>query len=92
MILKSLYAGNICPMEDSISNDEDYRRLNKQIISIFDKLESILTDEQMVLVDELHSALCDLNCCETLAKFKFGFAMGILIMQEVNSIEEFKND
>ena len=84
MILSALYDGNICPAEDAVSGDSEYRRLNEKIVKALNALESKLTPEQMVLVNDLHGRLNDLNCCESKAKFIFGFKMGVQVMQEVN--------
>ncbi len=92
MIMSSLYYGSICPMEDAVSGDPQYRELNQQIKADLDELEVKLTKEQMALVNQLHNHINGMNCYECEAKFKLGLTMGILLMQEVNTVTNLPKD
>lgn len=84
MILDELYLGNICPAEDAIANDPEYQRLNDAILAELRKLQEALSEDQMELVNQFHAKVLDLLCYETAAKFKYGFALGIKTIQDVN--------
>ena len=92
MIINSLYYGSICPMEDAVSGDPQYRELNQQIRADLDELKTKLTKEQMALVDQFHSDLNNMNCYECEAKFRLGMTMGILLMQEANNVTNLPQD
>ena len=85
MIMTDLYYGSICPMQDTVSGNQEYQELNQKIIDDLNELESKLTKEQMNLVNQLHTHVCNLNCVECETKFRYGLTMGILLMQEVNT-------
>lgn len=89
MILDALYYGNICPTEDAVSHDSEYRKLNKQVAAALDELTAKLTKEEMEMVNQFHSKVCELYCHETTEKFKYGFTLGVLMMQEVNCTQYF---
>ena len=92
MIINSLYYGSICPMEDAVSGDPQYRELNQQIRADLDELKTKLTKEQMALVDQFHSDINNMNCYECEAKFRLGMTMGILLIQEANNITNLPQD
>ena len=82
MIIENLYYGNLCPMEDAGPDDPAYRDLNRGVLKALEELEAALTKEQMALVNQLHARISDLNCYETEAKFRYGFILGLRLMQE----------
>ena len=87
MILSSLYLGNICPAEDSVSEDPEFRTLNQKIVAALKPLESKLNEEQTELFRQFYQRITDLNCYETEAKFKYGFALGMQMMQEIQTFD-----
>lgn len=85
MILDALYYGNICPTEDAVSHSSEYKKLNKQVAGALDELATKLTKEEMEMVNKFHTKVCELYCYEIAEKFKYGFTLGALMIQEVNS-------
>lgn len=83
MILDDLYLGNISAAEDAVDSDPEFQRLNRQVLAALKDLEETLNADQMALVDKFHGRMNDLRCCETAAEFKYGFTLGVLLMQEI---------
>ena len=90
MMIDRLYYGNLCPMEDAGSDDPEYRDLNRGVLNALNDLEAVLTKEQMELVNQLHTRISDLNCYEAEAKFRYGFILGLRLMQEATADPYFR--
>ena len=85
MVIDDLYYGNLQPAEDAGSHDPEYIKRNDRVLTALKDLEAALSEEQMVLLNQFHSRLNDLNCYETEAKFRYGLVLGIRLMQEVSA-------
>ena len=85
MILDDLYIGNISPAENAVAGNPEFLKLNRQVLAALKNLEENLNADQMALVNQFHSRINDLRCCETAANFKYGFTLGGLLMQEIFS-------
>ena len=90
MIVDDLYYGNLCPMEQAGPDDPEYIELNKKVLEALNGLEAALSEEQMALVNQLHAKISDLNCYEAEAKFRYGFILGLRLMQEAAADPHFK--
>lgn len=85
-ILKELYYGNICPMDDGHPKSAEYRQKSRQYTQQYlDFLDSLKTlDENLFnTFDELYAQKGCLNLCEEIAAFQEGFCLGTALMQEV---------
>ena len=85
MLLDDLYLGNLCPAEDAMKGNEEYHRLNKQVIEIMKQMSQEFTDDQMKLVNRFHDKVLEIQCVETAAKFKYGFALGVLLLSDIQN-------
>ena len=83
MILDELFLGNIFPAENAVAGDPEFQRLNKQVLAALKDLDENLSPDQLALVDKFHGYINDLRCYENAANFKYGFALGVLLMQEI---------
>ena len=84
MMMSDIYYGNISPVEAAVPSDPEYRALAQKISKLLKELETILSPEQMAQVNELHNYINELYCFDCEEKFKYGLAMGLKFMQEVN--------
>ena len=83
MIMSAMYYGNICPAEETVPQESEYRELEQKISKILKELESNLSQEQMSQVNELHNYINELYCFDCEEKFKYGLVMGVKLMQEI---------
>ena len=83
MVLETLYCGDICPVEQAVPQDKEYRKMKKKTGQLLDELSEKLTKEQMELVNNFHMHLIKTNCMELEAQFQYGFALGMLLMKDV---------
>ena len=84
MIMNAMYYGNMCPAEEAVTQEPEYRELGQKISIILKELEANLSPEQMSQVNDLHNYINELYCFDCEEKFKYGLVMGLKLMQEVN--------
>ena len=86
MILRELYLGNIFPAEQAIEDSKEFREANQKVLATLDKMEKEFSKDQMKMIDELHTYINESHCCETENVFQMGFALGMKMAQEANTI------
>ena len=84
MIMSAIYNGDLSPAEQALPKDPEYRVLSQKISKTIKELDTLLTPDQMAMVNDLHTSISTLYSYDCEEKFKYGLAMGMKLMQEVN--------
>lgn len=84
MIMSAIYNGELSPAEQALPKDPEYRVLSQKISKTITELGTLLTPDQMAMVNDLHTSISTLYSYDCEENFKYGLAMGMQLMQEVN--------
>ena len=82
-ILKSLYHGDICPVETIPSSNEAHAHAANQSTAIISALEAALPKNKRYLLEQLEEWQSTQNMIELEATFKTDFQLGAQIMLAV---------
>lgn len=83
MVLEAIYNGQVYPLEQVVPDNPQYKTECAQAADLMDVLKDKLSKEAYDKVEELRAHLSTAQCIECEENFKFGFAMGVLMMNEV---------
>jgi len=82
-IIDDLYLGNINPGEFTRIKHAEYRRLQKKLAGLEERLTESLPPEQKKLFEEFVDADCSASDIEVRARFADGFRLGAKLMLDV---------
>ena len=82
-ILERLYMGNLCPFEEAIPNNTDYRLLSNQIGEEREHFEGILSAEEKERFKAWNEMMFRYEDITVYEKFKHGFSLGIMLAFEI---------
>lgn len=83
MILEEIYNGQIYPAENVVPRSERYRKASSEISRIMTCFEEKLNKEDYALLETLCDSYADETSETGEEHFKYGFAMGVLLMCEI---------
>lgn len=89
MILEALYGGEIHVEAQVVPNCQAYSDASKVASDLIKELEQIISKEAFEKVNELSDALSAVNGIEAIEQFKYGVAIGVLLMKEINELPYF---
>ena len=84
-ILKRLYTGNLCPIEEAIPPDADYRSLSNKINEEQEYFEGILSAENKERFEKWNMMILRHEDMIEYAKFTQGFRLGAMLAFEIFS-------
>lgn len=84
-ILERLYIGNLCPIEEAIPLDADYRSLSDKIGEEREYYEGILSAEDRERFEKWNMMIFRYEGMEKYANFTQGFRLGVMLAIEVFS-------
>lgn len=90
MILEAIYNGEMYPAEMVVPKSKEYSDTRKAVAELMNELESKLSKEDYAKVNELHDTIYTANGIEMMEQFKFGVALGVLLMKEINELPYFR--
>ena len=82
-ILERLYMGNLCPYEESIPHNVDYRSLSIKIGEEREYFEGILSAEEKERFKAWNEMMFRYEDITSYEKFKHGFSLGIMLASEI---------
>ena len=90
MILDAILDGQIYPSETVVPKCKAFWEANEAATNIMSYFEQKLSKEDYEKLERLNDRLADSQNIQNKEQFKFGFAMGVLLMKEVYEHPEFK--
>jgi hypothetical protein len=90
MLLDAIYSGEIYPAETVVCKSKAYQEAKKAADEAVDYFEKILSKEDYERLDALLDNLALARSEENGEHFKYGFALGMRLMQEVQEYPDFQ--
>ena len=90
MILKAIFNGQIYPAETVVPKCKKLRDAGEAVANIMAYFEQKLSKEDYDKLEKLNDHLADRQSLQTEEHFKFGFAMGALLMKEIYELPDFQ--
>lgn len=87
-VLKRLYMGNLCPIEEAIPPDADYRSLSNKIGDEREYFAEILSEENKERFEEWNKMIFRYEDMTEYANFTQGFRLGVMLASEIFSGSE----
>lgn len=87
-ILERLYMGNLCPIEEAIPPDADYRSLSNKIGDEREYFEGILSAEDKERFEKWNMMIFRYEDMTEFANFTQGFRLGAMLAFEIFSGRE----
>ena len=81
-ILENLWYGNICPVEEFVGGNAEYRSLLRLVGNNREKLEATLSPEQTELFEKFYTAVNEMNSTAEVQAFSHGFHLGAQLMNK----------
>lgn len=82
-IIEELYYGNIAPWERGVRQNEEYRKITKQIIDIEENFLESMCDDKKKIYERLAVQRCEQQSITDKESFICGFRIGSQIMLEI---------
>ena len=90
MILEAIYNGELFAAEMVVPKSTEYSDARKAVAELMNELESKLGKEDYAKVKELYDTMFTAGGIEMMEQFKFGVALGVLLMKEINELPYFR--
>ena len=90
MVLDTIFDGQIYPSETVVPKCKAFWEANEAAPTIMSYFEQKLSKEDYEKLERLNDRLADSQNIQNKEQFKYGFAMGVLLMKEVYEHPEFK--
>lgn len=90
MIMEAIFNGQIYPAETVVPKCRQFRDAREAIAGIMTYFEQKLSKEDYDKLEKLNDHFADSQCLQTEEHFKYGFAMGVLLMKEVYELPDFQ--
>ena len=81
MIMEAIFNGQIYPAETVVPKCRQFRDAGEAIAGIMTYFEQKLSKEDYDKLEKLNDHFADSQCLQTEEHFKYGFAMGVLLMK-----------
>lgn len=86
MIMEALFNGEIYPFEKVVPHSEEYSKAKKAITDLLNSFQSTMSEEDYANINELYNTIYTAMGMELIEQFKYGYALGVLTMKEVNEL------
>lgn len=83
MILEALFSGRFYPAETVTPAKPEYWDANREVSRLVEQLSQRLSAEDFALVSQLREQTSIAQMLELESHFKYGFAVGLLLYQEI---------
>ncbi len=81
-MLENLWYGNICPMEQYLEGNEEYKSLLRIVVKNRERLEETLSPEQTELLEKYYTVINEMNSVSEKAAFKYGLNLAVRLLTE----------
>lgn len=92
MVLKDLFNGKLYPCENVVSQSDKYKNAVLKIDELMEDLSTRLPEHDRQILKDIHHKDFDVQGCQEEEFFQYGFALGVLMMQEIYSLRYFRPD
>ena len=92
MVLDTIFDGQIYPSETVVPKCKAFWEANEAATTIMSYFEQKLSKEDYEKLERLNDRLADSQNIQNKEQFKYGFAMGVLLMKEVYALLENHKD
>lgn len=82
-ILERLYMGNLCPVEEAVPHDTEYRTLSDKIGEEREYFEGILSAEDRERFEKWNTMVFRYEDITEYANFSLGFRLGAMLTSEI---------
>lgn len=82
MIMEALFNGELYAAERVVPKDPEYSKENHKASDLMTALNKRLSKEDFAILEELRGHISSSQCIEDEAFFKYGLAVGLVLMQE----------
>ena len=82
-VLKRLYMGNLCPVEEAVPHDAEYRFLSNKIGEEREYFEGILSAEDKERFEKWNTMVFRYEDITEYANFSLGFRLGAMLTSEI---------
>ena len=86
MIMEALFNGEIYPFEKVVPHNEEYSKAQKAITELMNSCRCSMSENDYAKVTELHDVIYKALEFEVIEQFKYGYALGVLMMKEVTEL------
>ena len=83
MLLDELFEGRIYPSENVFPKTDEFKLVMHESDKLIKYFQERMSKEESKKMEELHSLLMKSQNMLCKEQFKYGFAMGVLLMKEV---------
>ncbi len=84
MIMEALFNGELYPFEKVVPHSEEYSKAKRAITDLMNSFQSTMSEEDYAKLNELQNTIYTAMEIETIEQFKYGFALGLMMMKEVS--------
>lgn len=86
MIMEALFNGELYPFEKVAPHSKEYSNSKKAITDLMNSFRSTMSEEDYAKLNELCSTIHTALGIEIFEQFKYGYALGTLMMKEVSEL------
>lgn len=91
MVLEMMLDGKLYPAEQIVVTTEKYRNVQRKASQLMQELEQTLDPTERTKLEEYLAHLAQANCYTAEEYLKYGFALGVRLMKEVEEIPYFQD-
>lgn len=92
MVLEMMLDGKLYPAEQIVVTTEKYKNVQRKASQLMQELEQTLDQAERTKLEDYLAHLAQANCYTAEEYLKYGFALGVRLMKEVEEIPYFQND
>lgn len=92
MVLEMMLDGKLYPAEQIVVTTEKYRNIQRKASQLMQELEQTLDQAERTKLEDYLAQVAQGNCCMAEEYLKYGFALGVRLMKEVEGIPYFQSD
>lgn len=86
MIMEALFNGEFYAAEQVAPKNLEYNKENHKASDLMTELEKRLSKEEYEILEELRDHLANSQCIENEVFFKYGLAVGLVLMKEAYAV------
>lgn len=90
MILEALYNGELYPSEQIVPDSKEYVEASRNADKLLEHFEKTLDESEYALLEKMWSYRTDYESIAGEEHYRYGFALGVLLMTEVYGSRYFK--
>lgn len=92
MVLEMMLDGKLYPAEQIVVTTEKYKNIQYKASQLMQELEQALGPAERTKLEDYLAHVAQANCCIAEEYLKYGLALGVRLMKEVEEIPYFQNN